>query len=169
MCKKHHKILAIDPGTREMGIALLEDRRIIYHAVKVIPKKRTPHETLSEGRKTVLRLINDWQPDTLAIEKTFIRNSRNAALLNVLADEIRAIGKRKGLEVLGFAPNTVKKFVCGNGHASKEEVARAIIATYPDLKVYLTQNRAWKAKFHQNMFDALAVGLTATSRHRVQG
>jgi Holliday junction resolvasome RuvABC endonuclease subunit len=74
------------------------------------------------------------------------------------------LGKRKGLEVLGYAPSTVKKFICGNGHASKKEVARVIIAKYPELKVYLTQDRAWKEKFHQNMFDAVAVGLTASSQ-----
>ena len=114
-----------------------------------------------EGRKAILRLMNDFKPQVLAVEKTFFANNRNAALLNVFVDEIRAIGRRKGLRVVGYAPNTVKKYICGNGRASKEEVARAVIARYPELKVYLTQDRKWKEAYHHNMFDAVALGMMA--------
>ncbi len=43
-------------------------------------------------------------------------------------------------------------------------MARVIIASYPELKVYLTQDRAWKGKYHQNMFDAVALGMMATMK-----
>jgi len=65
---------------------------------------------------------------------------------------------------LSYAPSTVKKYICGNGRASKEEVARVIVAKYSELKVYLTQDRAWKEKYHQNMFDAVALGMLAEIR-----
>jgi crossover junction endodeoxyribonuclease RuvC len=159
MSQKRHKILAIDPGTKEMGVAFLEGNTIVYHEVITIPIKKMPHESLREGRRTVLRLINDFRPRILAVEKTFFANNRNAALLNVFVDEIRAIGKRKGLRVVGYAPNTVKKYICGNGRASKEEVAKAVVSKYPDMKVYLTQDRKWKEAYHHNMFDAVALGI----------
>jgi len=66
------------------------------------------------------------------------------------------------VKVLSFAPNTVKKYITGNGRASKAEVAKVIISKYPELKVYLTQDRAWKERYHQNMFDAVALGIMAT-------
>jgi Holliday junction resolvasome RuvABC endonuclease subunit len=78
-------------------------------------------------------------------------------------DEIKAIGRRKGLEVKGFAPSTVKKAICGNGRASKKEVARVIVSKYPELKVYLTQDRVWKELYHQNMFDAVALGMMVSA------
>lgn len=155
------KILAIDPGTRAMGVALLENDKLIYHAVISIKKGKTPHETLAEGRRIILRLIADFQPDVLAVEKTFFANNRNAAILNVFADEIKAIGRKKGLEVFAFAPSTVKKFIAGNGRASKLEVAKIVIAQYPELKVYLNQDRKWKEAYHLNMFDAVALGIVA--------
>jgi hypothetical protein len=40
-------------------------------------------------------------------------------------------------------------------------VARVIVSKYPELKVYLTQDRAWKEEYHQNMFDAVALGVMA--------
>ena len=161
MSKDNSKILAIDPGTREMGVAFLEAGKLIYYGVKVIKKKKSPHETLKEGRKIILRLIKDFKPKVLVVEKTFFFNNRSASLLNVFVDEIKVIGKRKGLKVISYAPSTVKKFICGNGTASKKEVARVIVSKYPELKVYLTQDRAWKEQYHQNMFDAVALGMMA--------
>ena len=93
------------------------------------------------------------------VEKTFFARNRNTSLLNVFADEIVAIGKRKGLKVKSFAPSTMKKAIAGNGHATKEEVAGVVVARFPELKVYLTQDRKWKERFHQNMFDAVALAM----------
>ena len=159
MKSNNDRILAIDPGTREMGVAFLEGGKLIYHGVKVIRKKRSPHESLQAGREIVLRLIKDFRPAILVVEKTFFARNRNTSLLNVFADEIVAIGKRKGLKVKSFAPSTMKKAIAGNGHATKEEVAGVVVARFPELKVYLTQDRKWKERFHQNMFDAVALAM----------
>lgn len=159
MSRNHSKILAIDPGTREMGIAFLDEGKLIHFGVKVIKKRKSPHETLREGRKIILRLIKDFKPDVLVVEKVFFANNRSASLLNVFVDEIRAIGRRKGIKVTGYAPSTAKKIICGNGRASKEEVARTVISTFPELRVFLTQDRKWKERYHHNMFDAVALGM----------
>jgi len=67
---------------------------------------------------------------------------RNAALLNIIVDGTKASGRRKRLKILSFAPSTVKKYISGNGRATKKEVARIIVSKYPELKVYLIQDRA---------------------------
>ncbi len=164
----HHKkttILAIDPGTRYMGIAVLDGDALLYHGVKTIPEKHSPHERLKIARCAVLRMMHDFQPDTLAIEKAFFANNRNSALLNVLVDEIRAVAQQRRIAVVAMAPSTVKKRITGNGHATKRAVAEAIISRYPELKVYRGQDRQWKERYHGNMFDAIAIGLTS-DKHR---
>ena len=147
-----------------MGVAFLDDGKLIYHAVKVITKGRSPQETLQRARDAVLRLIDDLGPQVVAVERTFFSTSRNAALLNVLFDEIQAIARRKRLKFVAYAPTTVKKFTCGNGWADKKEVATVVASKFPELKVFLTQDRAWKERFHQNMFDAVALGLMTAAR-----
>jgi len=154
------KILAIDPGTKNMGFAFFDKDELIYQGVSVI-KDGTPTEKLKEGRKIILRLIKDFRPNVLVVEKAFFGNNRTASLLNVFFDEIIAIGKRKELRVMSYAPTTVRKFICGNGWADKKALSEVIVSKIPKLKVYLTQDRAWKERFHQNMFDAVALGLMA--------
>lgn len=146
-----------------MGLAFLDDGKLVYHTVAVIAKGKSPQETLQRARDAVLRLIHDLDPQVIAIERTFFSRNRNAALLNVLFDEIRSIARRKGLKFVAFAPSTIKKYTCGNGRASKKEVATVVVSKFPELQVYLTQDRAWKERFHQNMFDATALGIMAAN------
>ncbi len=165
--------LALDPGTRRIGIAVVDGGKLIYHGVKTLHQGGTPRDHLDGGRRTVLRLIRDFRPAVLVVEKAFLSASRNAALLNVLVDEIRAVARQHGIAVLGLATSTVKKRVTGDGRATKQQVARAVVARYPELRVYLGQNRQWKERYHGNMFDAVAVALAAgksdDNRPRVVG
>jgi len=66
------------------------------------------------------------------VEKTFFAKNKNAALLNVLPKRSLPSARTRKT-VVSFAPNTVKKFTCGNGRASKAEVARVVIARFPEL------------------------------------
>lgn len=164
MPKTTSRILAIDPGTRRMGIAFLDKGRLIYHGVKVIKKGSSPNDNLQYARRIILRLIKDLKPNLMVVENAFFARNRKAYLLNVFIDEIKAIARRKRIRLVSYSPSTVKKFICGNGWASKEQVARAIVSKFPELKVYLTQDRAWKERFHQNMFDAVALGMMGTKK-----
>jgi Holliday junction resolvasome RuvABC endonuclease subunit len=164
MQKKDLRIMAIDPGTRLMGVAFLDDGKLVYHAVKVIAKGKSPQQTLQRAVGVILGLIDDLEPQIIAVEKTFFSMNRNAALLNVLFDEIQSIARKKKVAFVSYAPSTIKKFTCGNGRASKKEVATIVVSKFPELKVYLTQDRAWKERFHQNMFDAVALALMTVAR-----
>src|SRR5437588_5077076 len=94
---QHRRILAIDPGTRLMGVAFLDEGKLVYHTVKVIAKGGSPQRTLQRARDAVVRLIDDFEPNIVAVERTFFNQNRNTALLNVLFDEIRSIARRQRL------------------------------------------------------------------------
>lgn len=158
------RILAIDPGTREIGIAVLDTPDLSYHGVEIISCRRSPLRILSSARTVIERLLRDYRPDLVVYEKTFIRKTRRVALLNVLADEIKRLAEEYGVRVLGIAVSTVRQQLCGNGRATKEEVARVVVSRFPKLRVFLNQDRKWKARFHANMYDAVALGLIASER-----
>lgn len=159
-----NKILAIDPGTRHMGVAFLANSKLLYYGVKNIKSARSASDTLRQGRHLITRLIREMGPGLLAIEKTFFGKSPNAVALNRVSAEIKTVAKREHVPVIGYAPSSVKKFITGFGHATKKEVAKAIVLWHPELRVYLTQDRAWKERYHQNMFDAVALAMMADLR-----
>lgn len=167
--KRNNRVLAIDPGTHYMGVAVLDGEKLAYYGVKTLARRKSPHDVLKEGRKLVRDLIDDFKPKMLAVEKTFFANNRNSALLNVFADEIVAIGKRKRLRVITMAANVVRKEICGNGWASKRGVAEEVCRRFPELVPYLSSDRRWKEEFDFNMFDAVALGVAASMRERQTG
>ena len=145
-----------------MGFAFFDKDELVYHGVSVI-KEGSPNEKLREGKKVILRFIKDFRPNILVVEKTFFGKNKTAAIMNVFVSEIMSIGRKKELKVISYAPTTVRKFICGNGRADKKALSEVIVSKIPELKVYLSQDRAWKERYHQNMFDAVGLGLMALS------
>ncbi len=160
---KKERILAIDPGTREMGVAVFENGHLLYAGVETFRKLPSPRGRLKQARATVERLLGDFRPAILTVEKTFTGKSRKTALLNVLVAQICAVGRRKGIAVQKYAPNTVKKVVAGYGWAKKEEVAHAVARQFPKLTAFLPPDRNWKRRHQLNMFDAVALGIASFS------
>jgi crossover junction endodeoxyribonuclease RuvC len=152
------KILAIDPGTKEIGIAVFSDGELLYYGVKTIRTRSSPGEVLKQAQYIISRLIADYEPQHLAIEKTFMIQ-KSAALLNVAADEIKATAKREGLTVFEYAPLAVRKLICKTGKATKKGAAKAIALRFPELTRYLERQTKWEALYYAKMFDAIAVGL----------
>lgn len=160
---QNNRILAIDPGSREMGVVILQDREIIYYGVKTFRKRTPASALLTDLRKVVSQLIDEYQPHILVVEKTFFYKHKNTAKLITVADEIKAIAKRKRLKVFEYAPKTVRKAVCESGKATKRQLAHILCSRYQELNIYLVQDRKWKEKYWQNMFDALGLALTYLS------
>jgi len=82
----------------------------------------------------------------------------------MLVDEILLIWKRERLRVISLAANVASKEICGNGREGKQDVAREIVARFPELKAYLFSDRRWKEKHFYNTFDVIALGVAACSR-----
>lgn len=146
-----------------MGVAVLENGRLLYQAVETFPRFHSAEECLEAGRQTVARLIRDFRPTLLAVEKTFIGRNPNTALLNEFAHQLGATGRERGIRVLSLAPNTVKRAIAGDGNASKADVAKAVAAKFPNLKAYLPPERKWKRARQFNMFDAVALALACST------
>jgi crossover junction endodeoxyribonuclease RuvC len=159
--KEKRRILAIDPGTRNLGYAVLESGSLRYCGVKTIPRRADSVDILKEGRMIISSLIKDFRPQVLVVERTYFGNNSGSVILNQLFRVIKSVGKRRGLQTISLPVNTVRKNVCGNGWANKEKVVKCLTKTFPQLKPYSISNREWKRDYNQNMFDAVALGLAA--------
>jgi len=166
--KRKVKILCIDPGTREMGVAFLEDWELLDYGVKTIKRDLISLAKKPRNRKAlfrhleeiITRLIEEKSPDIIAIEKNLFSQNRNNLILALAVAKIKEIAKREKVSVVEYNPRTVRKTICNNGNATKKELARTIAMDYPELKVYLESDKKWKQRYWQNIFDAIAVGLT---------
>jgi Holliday junction resolvasome RuvABC endonuclease subunit len=98
-------------------------------------------------------------PRAIAVEKTYRHSVPWLNDLNRITLFAKRVAEKRRIPFAMYAPQAVRRTVAGNGKAKKPEVAIAIAHRFPQLRVYLTQDRRWKEKFWLNMFDAVALAL----------
>jgi Holliday junction resolvasome RuvABC endonuclease subunit len=151
-------ILAVDPGTRELGFAVLQGESLLYYGVKTVTNRKAPSQVLETISAFIRGLIEKYEPLTLAIEKMFI-TQKNSALLYVAAEQIKAVAGEGKIPIWEQSPSAIRKRLCQTGRATKREVAKLIADRYPELSRYYNRTRHWEIEYYANLFDAVAVGL----------
>jgi len=158
MQKNPDRILALDPGLRELGFAVLQGQRLVSSGV--LGLRRTPKdERLAKARKHLKSWMQTHRPDIVVVEKTYRHPVPWLDQLHQLSRSAQNLATRRRAAFAMYSPQSVRATVAGNGKAKKPEVAIAVAHRFPSLRVYLTQDRRWKERYWQNMFDAIALAL----------
>lgn len=163
------RILAIDPGTRYMGVAVLEGSELIHYGVSDFRGKRPAEALLRATCGTLCRLIAEYRPSVLAYEQSFYVQSKNSAFLQAQEGEIKRVARMRGLKAVGYAPTTVRQLLCEDRWATKEEVADLLARRYPELLRYRNRGDWVSEKYWLHMFDAVAVGIVCAEAGLVSG
>lgn len=164
MKKRKQTILAIDPGLRELGFAVMSGNRLITagtRSFRQLPRSRRR----AKARQVFGTWLNAHKPRTIVLEATYGHPVAWFDELHRLTESIVRAGRSRKIKVVRYAPQTVRKSLTGSGRATKAETAIAIVSQYPTLRVYLTQDRKWKVRYWQNMFDAIALALHHQRTH----
>jgi len=155
MPKRLIKILAINPGTRYIGVAVFEGPELLDWRVKVT-KGRWSKEKPNKLMLIVRSFIDRYEPDVLAIKK--LQCSRSSENLNRLIHRIKQLSKRKGLRVHQYSIKEVEKFFFPEGKTNKRKLAEILALKYPELSHELKKEKANKNPYHIRMFEAAALG-----------
>ena len=100
--------------------------------------------------KSVLALIEKYEPSTMVIEKAFHGvNAQSALRLGETRGSYISAAFMHGLDIKELTPTHVKKAITGHGHADKDQVANAV--------KYLLGFESKKMPY--DVTDALAIAL----------
>lgn len=151
---KEKTILGIDPGTNILGYGIIrvDSRGPHYVDMGVFDLRRIkdPFEKLANIFAGVTELLEIHNPDELAVESPFYgKNAQVILKLGRAQGAALTAAVMKGIPVAEYAPRKAKIAICGNGAASKEQVAMMIAKT---LKVELNPD-------FLDATDALAIAL----------
>lgn len=147
-------ILGIDPGTNILGYGIISVDSKGPHYVDMgvfdLRKIKEPFEKLANIFSGVNELIETYHPDELAVESPFYgKNVQVVLKLGRAQGAAITAAIMHGITVTEYAPRKAKIAICGNGAASKEQVAMMLRKT---LRVDLD------SKF-LDATDALAIAL----------
>ncbi|MEM9199387.1 MAG: crossover junction endodeoxyribonuclease RuvC, partial [Pseudomonadota bacterium] len=124
------RVIGLDPGLRRTGWGIVDiagsQMRHVANGV-CVSQGVALAERLCSLFSALESVIERWQPDTAAVEQTFV-NKDAAGTLKL--GQARAVAllvpARAGLPVAEYAPNAVKKVVVGVGHAAKAQVEQMV-------------------------------------------
>ena len=124
-------VLGIDTSLRSSGYGVLavegsRMRALEYGAIRNGPKLPLS-ACLKAIHAKVAALIAEHRPDVMAIESVIY--GKNAGTMLVLGEARGAVvtaAADAGLPVYEYEPRRMKKAVCGNGLAEKEQIQRMI-------------------------------------------
>lgn len=162
-------ILGIDPGTKEMGIVVLRGDELLEYGVHTLRNGQRPYRVIGQARRITAAHIQRWRPSVVAIEAPLRLATNRAALLSVIAQELRAQAQSRRLQVVEFSPGEIRMALVGNPRATKIEIAEALVRRgFGALRSLVPKAPArpalWlstKDRYWLHMFDALALAVAA--------
>ncbi len=182
------RVLGIDPGTRLTGYACIEpsaratrsrtsrqpvlghngdgcergrDADVIEGGVIRLNGKIALADRLIELEADLIGVIERLKPDMLAIEKLYAHYAHptTAIIMGHARGVALLAAARAGLAIVELGATEVKKSLTGNGHASKQQMQRAV----------QTQLHLIETPKPPDVADAIAIGLCAMRRGKAPG
>lgn len=146
-------ILGIDPGSRVTGYGVIKTRGnrqeyIASGSIKTTAKATLP-ERLDVIFQGVTRIIDEYEPQELAIERIFMARSAESALKLGQARGVAIVAAvNQGLPVFEYEAKKIKQAVVGYGNADKPQIQHMV-------KTLLGLSK----KPQQDAADALAIAI----------
>ena len=118
------RILGIDPGYDIVGWSILNDGLKVenYGVIKTSPCDEFD-ERLLQIHRNLNKIIEEFNPQSAAVEKVFFQNNTKTAI-----PVAKAIGviiltlKLKGISYTEYSPTEIKYSVTGYGKATKDQI-----------------------------------------------
>ncbi len=154
-------VCGIDPGLRRTGYGVLRidddtDSVIVLDAGVITCTPEGPLSLrLAELAAGIDEVLDEHRVEVMAVEQIYshYQRPRTAIIMAHARGVILLEAARRDLRVLHLPSTTVKRHVCGNGRASKEQVQRAVTSMLSLQQIPEPPDVA----------DALAIGLCATA------
>lgn len=156
------RILGIDPGVERVGIAVVEKsggmkERIVYSECFKTAAALPHHERLSLIGQEVARVIAEYAPEALAIEKLYFEKNVTTAMFVAEARGVMLYeAARQALRVCEYTPMEIKVAVTGYGKSDKHAVMDMVgrLVALPERKMI------------DDEMDAVAIALTCFAHEK---
>jgi len=124
-------ILGIDPGTATTGYGLIEEKAgklmLVDYGVIITEPKMTLEQRLEKLYDELGDIIDEYNPDEIAIEELFFStNVKTAMSVGHARGVILLATQKAGIPMSEYTPNQVKNGICGYGAADKKQVQKMV-------------------------------------------
>lgn len=159
------RYLGVDPGLRVTGYGCVDgsgaaagliEAGVLRFATRDGGRPRSVSDRLDELDRDFGELLERLRPEVVGVEQLFshYKHPTTAIVMGHARGVILLRVRRAGLALVELRPTMVKKSLTGSGHASKEQMQRAVQARF----------RLEEPPSPPDVADALAIALCASLR-----
>jgi Holliday junction resolvasome RuvABC endonuclease subunit len=161
MAKETLKILGINPGTRYLGIAVLQGPELMDWRIKIL-KGKWSEEKMQKALGIVSDFMERHQPNILAIKK--LHTSRRSENLLRLANKIKEFSKRKKIKVYQYSIKEVENLFIEDEKLNKRNLIEVMAKRYPILYHDLNREKSHKNPYYFRVFEAVAMASACSQK-----
>lgn len=155
------KVLGIDPGFGRCGVAVVEKSGgkeiLLYSDCIETSAKEEFSARLLQVADECARVIRQYKPDAVAMEKLYFSNNQKTAMqVAEVRGALLNCASGFGLTVAQYTPGEIKSAVASSGRADKRQIAATLhLLMKIDKKIS-----------RDDEYDAIAIAVTHLARAR---
>ncbi len=155
------RILAINPGSRYLGIAVFDGAELYDWAVKVVGGENLAGKR-SSVRKLISEQISRYGVNTLALKE--VHPARSSYSLLEIVSEVKTLARLQRLAVRMFSIQETKRHLLSSGTGNKRLLLQEIAQRHPFLLPDIRREEESKNPYLMRMFEAVAMGIVCFNR-----
>jgi Holliday junction resolvasome RuvABC endonuclease subunit len=159
------RILAINPGSRYLGIAVLDGSELYDWAVKVVGGEDLAGQK-SRVRNLLSEQISRYKVNTLALKE--VHPARSSYRLLEIISEVKILAGSQRLTLRTFSIRETERLLLGSGRASKRLLLQEIARRHPFLLPDIQREEENKNPYAIRMFEAVALGIACFNSFDIQ-
>jgi crossover junction endodeoxyribonuclease RuvC len=153
------RTIGVEPGSRFTGYGIVEGDgfrlKHVHHGTIRLPAGRSLPERLKIIFEQLNAAIQQYQPESMAVEEVFFaKNVRSALSLGQARGAAILAGVCSGLAIYEYSALRIKQAVAGYGRASKEQVTGMMQRMF-----------RFDGQIEPNAADGLAIAVCHISTH----
>lgn len=147
-------LLGISPGTRIVGLAVLEEGELVQWKVKTF-KAAWSWKKRMDILGAIERLCASHDVGMIAIKK--IDALRSSPGLNRLIRAIRRQAERGNIHVASYSLSDLDHDKRDDGDLTRAQLAEEVAARHPRVQHKLARERGNRTEYYTKMFEAIAM------------
>ena len=154
MLKNSLRIIGINPGTRYIGLAVIQDMNIFDWRVKLLEGPWSKKK-IDKVTGIISEYIDFYNLNTIALKK--LHPSRSSRYLKHLVERIKYFSKKRKLKVREYSIKEVEEVFLLDEKHNKKNLAEKMVSLFPCLAHELRKEKSNKNRYHMRMFEAVAL------------
>jgi len=148
------KILALDPGTKYLGVAAFEGEYLLDWKIKSF-RGKYDREKQKKILQAINHLVDEYSADILVLKKKRYYSDN----LNALIQEIQHCSRYKGLKLYRYSLKETEDFFISDGKKNTSNLATIMVAKYPELGFIFNKEQSNQREYYSRMFKTVALGV----------